>query len=125
MQEHIPTEISPGDLPGHWRERAAFLADYGDPNSGRLWERAATELERALKVLGEDALTLTEAAALCDYSADYLGTLVRNGKIPNIGRQNAPRIRRSDLPIKSTTAPGRPRQRRAVDGDIDVRSIIN
>ena len=123
MQEHIPTEISPGDLPGRWRERAEFFADYGDPNSGRLWALAATELEQALKVLGEDALTLTEAATLCDYSADYLGSLIRRGQIPNVGRRNAPRIRRSDLPIKSTTAPGRPR-RRAADGDIDVRSII-
>ena len=125
MEEYIPTEISPGDLPGRWRQRAEFLKEYGDPNAGRLWALAATELDRALKVLGEDALTLVEAAALCGYSADHLGNLVRNGKIPNVGRKHAPRVRRADLPIKSTTAPGRPRRRRAVDGDVDVRSIVN
>jgi hypothetical protein len=35
------------------------------------------------------------------YSADHLGELVREGKIPNAGRKNAPLIRRLDLPMKA------------------------
>ncbi len=69
----------PGDLPSIWRQRAQFLKEYGDPNSGRLWALAATELDQSLRVLGEDTLTLGEAAALSGYSADHIGSLVRHG----------------------------------------------
>ncbi len=99
---------NPGDLPTTWRERAAFLQQFGDPASARLWQYAAVELEAALKAVGDETLTLVEAAALSGYSADHLGHLVRHGKLRNVGRKNAPRIRRADLPIKSPTRPGRP-----------------
>jgi len=49
-----------------------------------------------------DALNLREAAEESGYSADHLGRLVREGKIPNAGRPNAPRIRRADLPRKTS-----------------------
>ena len=117
-----PADSTPGDLPGVWRQRAAFLKEYGDPSSGRLWALAATELDQALRVLGEEVLTLPEAAAVCGYSSDHLGTLVRKGKIANYGRKGSPRIRRSDLPTKQSTAPGRP-QRKAADGEIDISDI--
>ena len=54
MKNDAPTDSSPGDLPGIWRQRAEFLSTFGDPNSGRLWAFAATELDQALRVLGED-----------------------------------------------------------------------
>jgi hypothetical protein len=44
---------APGDLLALWRERAAFLQQYGDPNSARLWQLAARELERALTAPGK------------------------------------------------------------------------
>jgi hypothetical protein len=47
------------------------------------------------------ALTLRQAAAQSGYSAGYLGRLVRQGKLPNRGRPNAPRLYPSDLPRKS------------------------
>ena len=123
MEDYNPTESPPGDLPAQWRERAEFLKEYGGHRkTARLWERAATELEQALRVFGEETLSLVEAAAACGYSADHIGSLIRKGKIPNVGRKHAPRVRRTDLPAKSTTAPGRPRK--AVDGDVDIRSII-
>ncbi len=56
------------------------------------------ELEAAL---GHTVLTLTEAAATSGYSADHLGHLVREGKIPNAGRPGAPRIALRDLPRKA------------------------
>lgn len=102
--KHTPVT---GDLPDAWRNRAVFLQEYGEPNTARLWRLAATELETAIRELGEETLTLVEAAAVCGYSADYLGGLVRRGTIPNFGRKNAPRIQRSNLPTKSSGKPGR------------------
>ena len=102
------TPTSPGDLPAQWRDRAQFLSNFGDPHSARLWQTAAVELERALQELGEETLTLVEAARISGYSADHLGSLIRKGKLPNYGRTNAPRVRRVDLPIESLTSPGRP-----------------
>ena len=108
-------------LPTAWRDRAEGLRRYSVPASNA-YEDAATELDQALRALGEASLSLVQAAQESGYSADHLGSLVRNGKIPNAGRRNAPRIRRSDLPIKASTAPGRPQ--RKVDGDVDIRSIV-
>ena len=104
----------PGDLPALWRERADFLLEYGDPNSARLWQLAALELERAMKVFGEQTLSLVEAARESGYTPDHLGALVKRGRIPNAGRTGAPRIRRFDLPIKPPTGPGRPTRPRPV-----------
>ncbi len=64
-----------------WRRRAQFLDDYGDPNSARLWQLAAAELDEALRTLGEETLSLVEAAAVSNYTADHLGSLVRSGKM--------------------------------------------
>ncbi len=84
--DYTPT-LSPGDLPAQWRERAQFLSAYGDSSSARLWQLAATELDQALRALGAETLTLVEAAAMCGYSADHLGSLVRKGKLSNYGRK--------------------------------------
>lgn len=123
--EPNPT-LSPGDLPARWRERAQFLSDFGDANSARLWQTAAAELDEALRTLGEETLTLVEAAAVSGYTADHLGSLVRKGKIPSYGQKNAPRVRRSDLPIKKPGSPGRPatrQQRGAAAHREDITSI--
>lgn len=45
-------------------------------------------------------LTLTQAERLSGYSRAHLGRLIRDGKIPNAGRPNAPRVRSDDLPRK-------------------------
>jgi hypothetical protein len=50
----------------------------------------------------DETLNLQEAARECGYSADHLGRLLRDGKLPNAGRPNAPRIRRRDLPHKAS-----------------------
>lgn len=115
---------SPGDLPTHWRQRAQLLREHGAPDHARLVEHLAGELDHALAVGGDEALTLVEAARESGYSPDYLGGLVRKGKIPNAGRLNAPRIRRSHLPTKKSSKPGRPptpRQRR--DEIADARAL--
>ena len=98
-------------LPQTWRERAAQLEQFGDPNSARLWLLAAAELERALTSVADESLSLIEAANLSGYTADYLGYLVKQKKIRNVGRPNAPRIRRADVPQKRSHGPGRPARR--------------
>jgi hypothetical protein len=110
------TQSIPGDLPALWRARAETLSTYGDPNSARLWNIAATELERAMESADAETLTVAEAARISGYSAAYLGSLIKREKIPNAGRTHAPRIRRQDLPPKKTT--GRSRK----TGESEVRS---
>ena len=119
----------PSTLSTTWRERAELLANFGDPNCARIWQLAAQELDQALQAHGEERLTLAEAARESGYSQDHLGALVRRGKLPNAGRRGVPLIRRSDLPIKPSTSPGRPatpRRRKAIGEDEgDITSITN
>ena len=94
-------------LPDIWRARAQQLQQWGSGKGlARAWELAAIELEQSLRQQQDETLNLKEASRESGYSADHLGELVRQEKIPNVGRRNAPRIRRADLPIKR-----RPRRR--------------
>ena len=87
-------------LPDIWRERAQQLQDFGADQAAQVWKLAALELGQALRERQDGTLNLREASGESGYSADHLGQLVRDGKIPNAGRPNAPLIRRADLPIK-------------------------
>lgn len=112
----------PTDLPAVWRERADWLRQFGDPNSARLWDTAARELDEALQAHG--TYSLTEAAKLSGFTADHLSSLIKKGRIPNAGREGAPRIRRSDLPIKRAGGPGRPKAASPLDvGKEQARKI--
>lgn len=94
------------DLPTQWRDRANDLRKWAAADgAATAWEAAATELERTLLERDDEVLTLTAAAQESSYSADHLGRLVREGKIANAGRPNAPRVRRGDLPIKAGDLP--------------------
>jgi hypothetical protein len=123
------TSAAPEALPAKWRERAEYLRAFGDSNCAKLWEIAATELEQSLTAHGQEALTLTEAAKVSGFTADHLGQLVKAGKLANAGREGAPRIRRSDLPMKKVGGPGRPPSRAqsqtpAVDAEREsIRSV--
>lgn len=66
-----------------------------------LCEELLSELDRLADDSTGELLSLTRAAVESGYSADHLGRLIREGKIPNAGRQHAPRIRRADLPMKA------------------------
>ncbi len=87
-------------LPVRWREDAATLRHRGQESLALMTESFADELETALAEYDQATLTLKEAAAESGYSADHLGKLIRDGKLPNAGRRNAPRLRRQDLPAK-------------------------
>lgn len=95
-----------GTLPATWRARAQQLQDWGSGEGlARAWDLAAIELEQSLRQEQDEALNLREAARECGLSANHLGELIRQGKIPNAGRRNAPRILRADLPIKRRRRP--------------------
>ena len=92
---------APETLPDIWRARAQQMQDWGSGEGlVRAWDLAAIELEQSLRQQQGETLNLREAARESGFSVDHLGELVRQEKIPNVGRRNAPRIRRADLPIK-------------------------
>ena len=88
-------------LPANWRMQAKALRRYGGQTPAVAIERCADELEATLVERDETTFSLVEAARESGYSADHLGRLVRDGKIPNAGRPGAPRIARNDLPRKA------------------------
>lgn len=113
----------PAGLVSQWRAAAALFREHEQATTAVVYEKCAEALEAALAQDREAALTLQEAAAESGYSADHLGRMVREGKIPNAGMPNAPRIARPDLPRKAAVA--RPSQRCDFDRAQIVRSAIN
>ena len=112
-------------LPATWRRRAKALRRYGVETPATALERCADELDATLVERDETTYSLVEASRESGYSADHLGRLVRDGKIPNAGRPGAPRIARRHLPRKAA-APRlaeKPRQRDVSNVQI-VQSII-
>ncbi|MCY3704621.1 MAG: hypothetical protein OXH08_03840 [Gammaproteobacteria bacterium] len=119
-----PTSVE--GLPADWRKQAKALRRYGGETPATAIERCAEDLEATLVERDETTLSLVEAARESGYSRDHLGRLVRDGKIPNAGRPNAPRIARRHLPRKAPAqAPlaEEPRPRERSNAQI-VQSII-
>ena len=124
MRERTSVET----LPANWRRHAKALRRYGGETPATALESCAAELEATLVERDETTFSLVEAATESGYSADHLGRLVRDGRIPNAGRPGAPRIARTDLPRKAH-APAKPRlaekpRRRDVSNAQIVQSII-
>jgi hypothetical protein len=97
--DDMPSMIE--QLAAQWRCAAAELRRYGGEMSARALEQAAADLDAALAEQAIGTLTLQDAARESGYSVDHLARLIREGKLPNAGRQHAPRIRRADLPKKA------------------------
>ena len=115
-------------LPADWRRQAKSLRRYGGETPATAIERCADDLEATLVKRDETTFSLVEASRESGYSADHLGRLVRDGKIPNAGRPGAPRIALKDLPRKAHV-PAEPRladepRRRDVSNAQIVQSII-
>ena len=98
---------SPTHLAAQWREEADTLRKRGAVAQAVAVESCADDLEAAFRERDETLLNLTEASRLSGYSSGHLGRMVRDGTIPNVGRPNAPRIRRDDLPRKAGLPPYR------------------
>ncbi len=96
--------MRPPELPAVWRERAVALERYAPAVANAIRDLAA-ELEAALREAELGTLTLTAAARLSGYSREHLSRLLRDGKVPNAGRPNAPRVRLGDLPRKAGHLP--------------------
>ena len=88
-------------LSADWRKQAKALRRYGGDTPAVAIERCADDLDATLVERDETTLSLVEAAKESGYSRDHLGRLVRDGRIPNAGRTNAPRIARRHLPRKA------------------------
>ena len=115
-------------LPANWRKQAKALRRFGGNTPATAIERCADDLEATLVERDDTTFSLVEAARESGYSADHLGRLVRDGKIPNAGRPGAPRIALKDLPRKAHT-PTEPRlahtpPRRELSNRQIVQSII-
>ncbi len=125
VQKTKPASVE--GLPVTWRRQAKALRRYGGETPAVVLDRCAEDLESTLRERDETTLSIVEAARESGYSADHLGRLVRDGKIPNAGRPGAPRIARVHLPRKAPAEPQqlarKPRRRELSNRQI-VQSII-
>lgn len=87
-------------LAERWRGEAALARRIGAESQAVVLEKCAAELELVEHEGGKELLNLTQAALRCGYSADTLGRMIREGRLTNYGRNNAPRVRARDLPRK-------------------------
>ena len=104
-------------------EFAPCCAALGGRVDGALLVRElVTSLRTIREALLDEPLSLTEAAERTGYSADHIGRLVREGKLPNAGRTHAPRVRARDLvtQLKPKLAAS---SVKAYDPDTDARSL--
>ncbi|MFH1833457.1 MAG: hypothetical protein ABH877_00415 [bacterium] len=113
-----PGHMVLGDLVSEWRATAKLFRGHEQATTAVAYEKCADALEEALALESEAALTLHEAAAESGYTADHLGRMVREGKIPNAGMPGSPLIAKRDLPRKPDVAP------RSVRTQIDRAQIV-
>lgn len=87
------------DLITRWTARRAELAKLHALVEGSLLvDEILSDLEQLAASSDEEGLTLSQASGRCGYTADSLSRLIRQGKLTNIGRRGAPRVRASELP---------------------------
>lgn len=127
MTNHDPVRLLQ-ELRERWNERRDELGKLGALVPGSvLYDMVLVDLTNVIEGLESELLTLTQAAHESGYTREHLSRLVRDGKIPNVGRPNAPRIRRSSLPRKPGHLP--PQQTESQIGITSkgqiVRSIVD
>jgi hypothetical protein len=110
-----------------WREHAATLQAYGATAVAQAVERCCQDLENVRHEDGSVLLSLNEAARLSGYAPDTLGRMIRDGRLENHGRRNAPRVRLADLPLRVGHSPvgSTARHRPTVKRDGDVHDTID
>jgi len=98
--------MSPQEFMAKWTELATgFRRRRVLVDGALLLDEVLTDFRLVARGHADELLNLRTAARESGYSADHLGRLVHEGKIPNAGRPHAPRIRRADLPRKPTLRP--------------------
>ena len=66
-------------------------------DGAKLCEAILEDLDQLAHANADELLTLTGAANETGHHPDSIGRAVREGRLPNHGRRNAPRVRRGDL----------------------------
>lgn len=89
------------ELLERWRADVELLRRRGAALQAEVLLGCAEELEQQQREDALEALTLEQAARESGYTASALDKQLREGKLANVGRKGAPRIRRGDLPKKS------------------------
>ncbi|MGE3617166.1 MAG: hypothetical protein AB7L66_14945 [Gemmatimonadales bacterium] len=98
--------MRPEEFVAKWTNEAEAMRQRAALVSGALLlEEILRDFDAVTRGRADEPLTLSAGAAESGYSAEYLGTLIRQGKIQNAGRSHAPRIRRQDLPRKAGRLP--------------------
>lgn len=107
------------NLTSEWREQADQIEPLGAEDVVTTLRTCAEDLDERLARWRREPLTPEQGAVESGYSENHLRRLVRDGKIPNAGEENRPRIRRRDLPRK----PGGGSTVMREDGEEDDRSL--
>jgi hypothetical protein len=81
-----------------WAERREEWRRFGVHVDGvKVCDEFLADLDRVVSEGTEELLTLTGAARVTGFHSDSIGRAIRDGRLPNHGRRNAPRVRRGDL----------------------------
>jgi hypothetical protein len=113
----------PYDLLARWAQRRDEWRKLRVAVDGAtICEEVLEDLDALQRAEGEAVLKLADAAMVSGYSLDHLARLLRDGKLPNVGRKGAPRIRLTDLPKRpQATLAGR--GPKSYDPGTDARSL--
>lgn len=101
MSEHVYVV----ELVAKWQKEADLQRHRGQEAEATRTESFIVDLTAAEAGFFTEVLNLREASRESGYSGDHLGRMVRDGKIPNVGRRNAPKVLRKDLPRKAPLSP--------------------
>ena len=93
--------MSAREIIDRWAARRDELARLKAVVDGAvLCDEVLADLNAITNEHGNMPLSVAEAARESGYSAGHLGRELKAGRIPNAGRENAPKILRRDLPRK-------------------------
>lgn len=87
-------------LAGEWEAEAELLRRRGAPHQAAALESAADDLRERIREWKVEPLTVAEAADESEYCERHLRELLSGERVPNVGEDGSPRIRRADLPAK-------------------------
>jgi len=116
--------VTRAELRDRWEQRKVVLAECGDIRTVRVITLFLADLEDLARDEDDRLLTLKQAADRSGYNAEYLGRLLREGKLQNAGRKGAPRVRLGDLPRRPMNGFAET-ERKLYDAGADARSLLS
>jgi len=122
-QKERQNEPSIVDLPSQWRGLALEFRQFAALGAAAAFERAAEELEAALRRQDDDVLSASDAAQASGYSVEQIRRILRQQPHLNCGRSGKPAIRRGDLPRKPRVLARRGAD--AYDAIADAQSLMS